>query len=76
MGCTANPLDTWALSSEVEQQGYEVDDPSPYNAKVKNAYSYTSSTSYIFMVKVKGKVGPVLNYLKHHAMKIYGGVEV
>jgi hypothetical protein len=27
-------------------------------------------------VKVKGKVVPVLNLIKHYAMKAYGGVDV
>jgi hypothetical protein len=27
-------------------------------------------------VKVKGKVVPVLNLIKHYAMKMYGGVDV
>jgi hypothetical protein len=28
------------------------------------------------VVKVKGKVVPVLNLIKHYAMKAYGGVDV
>jgi hypothetical protein len=27
-------------------------------------------------VKKKGKVVPMLNWLKHYAMKVYGGVDV
>jgi hypothetical protein len=29
-----------------------------------------------FMCKKKGKVVPVLNLIKHYAMKAYGGVDV
>jgi hypothetical protein len=33
-------------------------------------------TDNIWMVKGKGKVVPVLNLIKHYAMKAYGGVDV
>jgi hypothetical protein len=32
--------------------------------------------SYLSKVKKKGKVVPVLNLIKHYAMKAYGGVDV
>jgi hypothetical protein len=33
------------------------------------------SNSVTSQVKVKGKVVPVLNLIKHYAMKAYGGVD-
>jgi hypothetical protein len=34
----------------VKQLGHEADNPCPSSAKVKNAWSYTSTPPYIFMV--------------------------
>jgi hypothetical protein len=51
MGPTQPPIQ-WvpeALSLEVNRSGREADHLYPSSAKVKNAWSYTSTTQYAFM---------------------------
>jgi hypothetical protein len=44
-----NPMVTGALSLGVKRPGRESDHSSPSSAEVKNTWSYTSITLYVFM---------------------------
>jgi hypothetical protein len=50
----------------------EADHSPPSNAEVKNVWSYNSTD--LFLVSVKVKLPLCLT--KHHAMKMYGEIEV
>jgi len=51
-----------ALSLGVKRPGREADHLSPPSAEVKNAWSYTSTPTYVFIAWC---------LIKHHAMKMY-----
>jgi hypothetical protein len=51
MGPTQPPIQwvPWAISLGIKWWAREVDHPCPFNAEVKNAWSYTYAPSYVCM---------------------------
>jgi hypothetical protein len=59
------------LSVGVKRPGHESDHSPPSSAEVKNAWSYTSPTQYVFMVWCLVKHNLACSLTEHHAMKAY-----
>jgi hypothetical protein len=59
LGPTQSPLH-WNLGAVVKMPGCEADRSPPCSADVKNAWSYTSTLSYVFTTKLRVRLHGVV----------------